>query len=233
MTRRTDVRVGTGSSADRLTPEQHYPKDTIVKSRSSRTIAAVAVTAASLAGGAALAAPADAVTPAHTDSGLHGYTEVVTAPGIASTLVGAGVVPLPVKTTRYGVSGSGADAQATYRFAIRGGNPNLSVPKGDIYHRGGIDFASVSAQLAVTGFDINLKAGKIYATSVGYKHAKVALLDLDLSGAQITKHNGRTTIADVGLKLDPVAAGVLNQTFGLDLPTDGSLVFGTGTVVVY
>jgi hypothetical protein len=39
-------------------------------------------------------------------------------------------------------------------------------------------------------------------------------------------------LSNVGLNLDPVAADALNATFGLALPNDGSLRFGTAEVVL-
>jgi hypothetical protein len=58
------------------------------------------------------------------------------------------------------------------------------------------------------------------------------VLDLDLSGLQVKTTATRTVLTGITVKLDPAAAGALNATFGLALPTDGSLVFGTARVAV-
>src|SRR4051812_43205799 len=53
-----------------------------------------------------LAGPATARAGAHHHpraNELHGVTQVTTAPGIAGTLLKAGIVPLPVRPTRFGV----------------------------------------------------------------------------------------------------------------------------------
>ena len=56
------------------------------------------------------------------------------------------------------------------------------------------------------------------------------MLDLDLSKLTVS-HSGRDTVlSGIVAKLDPAAAGALNSTFGIALPTDGSLTFGTARV---
>jgi hypothetical protein len=164
--------------------------------------------------------------------GLRGTTAVTTAPGIAGTLVGAGVLPLPVPPTRFRTSFSGG-LTVTYGFPITSGNPTLSPPGGDILHSGGIDFVSLRGKhLGIGKFDIALAAGKIYATQVNFTAARIPVLDLDLSGLKVA-HDGRVTVlSGITLRLDPAAAGALNTTFGLSLPADGSLVFGTATVTL-
>jgi hypothetical protein len=39
-------------------------------------------------------------------------------------------------------------------------------------------------------------------------------------------------LSGITLRLDPVAAQALDKTFGINLPTDGSLVFGTARVIL-
>ena len=39
-------------------------------------------------------------------------------------------------------------------------------------------------------------------------------------------------LSGITLRLDPVAARALNATFGLKLPTDGSLTFGHAQVAI-
>jgi hypothetical protein len=47
-----------------------------------------------------------------------------------------------------------------------------------------------------------------------------------------TRSDGATVLSGITVRLDPAAAGALNSTFGVSLPTDGSLVFGTARVVL-
>jgi hypothetical protein len=158
-----------------------------------------------------------------------GTTTVTTAPGIAGTLLKARILPLPVPGTRFGLSLRGG-LSVSYGFPITGDTADLANGTGDITHSGGIDFVSRGASLEIGRFDIDLAAGKIFATQVNFAPARIPVLDLDLSGASVTTRHGCTTVSGVSLNLDPAAAGALNATFGTALPTDGSLTFGSAVV---
>jgi hypothetical protein len=165
-------------------------------------------------------------------TGLRGLTTVTTAPGIAKALLGAGVAPLPVKPgTKFGVARP-HPLKVSYGFPVTGGNPDLTGPSGDIFHSGGINFVSRTARLEIGRFDIDLAAGKVYATEINHAAGRIAVLDLNLSGLQVKTTAMRTVLTGITVKLDPAAAGALNATFGLALPTDGSLVFGTARVAI-
>ncbi len=176
-------------------------------------------------------APATANASTTHRPALRGTTTVTTAPGIAGTLLGAGILPLPTRGTGFGI-GFAHGLNVRYGFPVVGANPALAAGTGDILHSGGIDFLSRKAQLEVGKFDIDLAAGKIFATEVNRKPAKVALLDLDLSRLKVATASNTTTLTGISVKLDPAAAAALNATFGIALPIDGSLVFGHATVVL-
>ncbi|MGI8880984.1 MAG: hypothetical protein ACR2KJ_10865 [Jatrophihabitans sp.] len=163
---------------------------------------------------------------------MSGTTAVTTAPGIAGTLIKAGVLPLPLPGTSFRLGSSHGQLTAKYGFPITGGNPDLTGPSGDILHSGGIYFTNLRKSLAISNFDIDLAAGKVFATKVNFKAARIAVLDLDLSGLSVSQSHGVTTLSGIVVRLDPAAAGALNATFGLPLPTDGSLVFGSATVTL-
>jgi hypothetical protein len=161
-----------------------------------------------------------------------GATTVTTAPGIATTLLKAGIVPLPVAGTGLGISLRNG-LQVSYTFPITANTADLANGTGHILHAGGIWFVSRHANLEVGRFDIDLAAGKVYATQVNFAPGRVALLDLDLSALQVgSGPDGSTQLTGITVKLDQEAAGALNATFGLALPTDGSLVFGTAKVIL-
>jgi len=161
-----------------------------------------------------------------------GATTVTTAPGIATTLLKAGILPLPVARTGVGLSFRDG-LQVSYRFPITASTADLATASGDIDHAGGILFAGRHARLEVGRFDIDLAAGKVFATEVNYAAGRVALLDLDLSRLQVgSGADGSTVLSGITVRLDPEAAGALNTTFGIALPADGSLVFGTAKVVL-
>lgn len=183
-----------------------------------------------LVGLIATAAPASAATNARA-SHLSGTTAVTTAPGVAGTLLRAGILPLPVPPTGLGISIRHGLA-VTYRFPITGGNPDLAGPSGDIRHSGGINFISRRGHLEIGRFDIDLAAGKIFATQVNFAPARIPVLDLHLSGPKVTSRDHATVLTGIIVTLDPVAAGALNSTFGLTLPTDGSLRFGSAVITL-
>jgi hypothetical protein len=201
-----------------------------------RTSAVIATLGLMVAGVGALVAPTASATPqqqsARSTAGLSGTTSVTTAPGIAATLVQAGVIPLPVRpaTVRAGFTHG---FTLTYGFPITGGKPDLDRGKGHILHSGGINLISLGGDtLEIGRFDIDLAAGKVFAREVNFEAQRIPVFDLDLSNLRVTMRHGATVLSDIGLKLDPVAAGALNETFGLGLPMDGSLVFGEARVVL-
>ncbi len=177
--------------------------------------------------GPAGAAPAPAKAEA-----LSGTTSVTTAPGIAGTLLGAGIVPLPVPGTSFRI-GYRHGLNLTYGFRITGGHPDLAGPSGDIRHSGGIYFTSVRGKhLEIGKFDIDLAAGKIFATEVNFAAARIPVLDLGLAKLKVATKGETTRLSGISLKLDKAAARALNSTFGIKLPTDGSLTFGTAVVTL-
>ena len=187
------------------------------------SIIALAPAAGAHAGGYATAA----------QSSRLGATTVTTAPGIAATLLRSGVAPLPVLpptgvrvSLRHGL-------QVSYSFPVTSSTANLGSGTGDILHAGGIYFLSRNAHLEIGKFDIDLAAGKVFATEVNFAAARIPVLDLDLSGLTVhTRANGATVLSGISVTLDPAAANALNATFGLGLPTNGSLVFGSAQVVL-
>jgi hypothetical protein len=181
--------------------------------------------------GARPAAPGHILGNAAARSSL-GATTVTTAPGIATTLLKADIVPLPVAQTGVGISLRNG-LQVSYTFPITASTADLATGTGNIRHAGGIWFVSRHANLEVGRFDIDLAAGKVFATEVNFAPGRVALLDLDLSALHVgSGPGGSTVLSGITVKLDPEAAGALNATFGLALPTDGSLVFGTAKVLL-
>ncbi len=183
-------------------------------------------TAATLATGTASAS----ATAAPRTPALRGTTAVTTAPGIAAALIEHGVLPLPIADTGFGIGFRGG-LTVTYRFPITGGNPNLSGPSGDILHAGGINFVSYGAHLTISNFDIDLAAGKVFATRVDGAPARVAILDLNLAGLAVHSKHGVTVLTGITVTLDSAAASALDATFpNLNLPS--GLGFGTATVTL-
>jgi hypothetical protein len=159
-------------------------------------------------------------------------TVVTTAPGIASTLIGAGVVPLPVWPKTGFRIGSIDPLKVSYAFPITGSTADLANGTGDITHSGGIAFYGKGKSLEIGKFDIDLAAGKVFATEINHAPGRIAVLDLNLAHLTVTTEHHSTVLSGISVKLDGAAAGALNSTFGLGLPTDGSLLFGFARVVI-
>jgi hypothetical protein len=139
---------------------------------------------------------------------------------------------LPVGSTGVGIS-LRHGLQVSYTFPITGKTADLGTGTGDIRHAGGIFFVSRHANLEVGRFDIDLAAGKVYATQVNFAPGRVALLVLDLSDLHVkTRTDGSTVLTGITVRLAPAAARAINATFGVALPTDGSLVFGSARVLL-
>lgn len=214
-----------------------------MRTRAKLTVLATIVTAFATTGALAVPASAAPVTAAPTTTApttpnpadmakLRGITKVTTAPGLAATLLRAGVVPLPVPPTKTHVGFEG-DLTVTYGFPITGGDAELGGPSGDILHSGGLNFVSFKgAKLEIGKFDISLDDGVIYATEVNFAPGRIPVLDLDLTNLKVKTKANKTVLTGIKLLLDPAAADALNATFGLSLPNDGSLVFGSGKVVL-
>jgi hypothetical protein len=202
-----------------------------MRQRGFRTKLTLLITTMVLASLAAVATPAAAAPRTATRGSLHGTTAVTTAPGIATAMLSKGVVPLPLPKTGFSLNFAGG-LTVTYSFPITGGNPSLSPVGGDIFHAGGIYFVSLRNRLAISDFDIDLAAGKVFATKVNFARQRVPILDLNLAGLKISTKGGATVLSGIRLYLDPVAANVLNSTFHLGLPADGSVLFGSAKVTL-
>lgn len=203
----------------------------------ARTPLLLAVVATLFAGLAALVAPAASATTAPstaqaTVSQLRGTTSVTTAPGIAGTLIKAGVLPLPVPPTSFRF-GYDDGINATYGFGITGGNPDLEKGTGHILHSGGIDFVDLKGNsLEIGRFDIDLAKATVFTREVNFERARIPALDVDLSNLQVRTHGGTTVLTGIDLYLAPAAADAVNATFGLHLPDDGSLLFASARIVL-
>jgi hypothetical protein len=85
--------------------------------------------------------------------------------------------------------------------------------------------------LAISNFDIDLAAGKVFATKVNGAPARVAVLDLNLSALKVATSKRGTVLTGITVTLDSEAASALNATFAnLNLPA--GLAFGSATVTL-
>ena len=117
-----------------------------------------------------VAAPAAQAHAPRTHHRSLGTTTVTTAPGIASTLLKARIVPLPVPGTS-SASRCGAVSRCPTASRSRATPPIWAPARGDILHSGGIKFVSRQGLLEIGKFDIDLAAGKVFATQVNFAPA--------------------------------------------------------------
>ena len=193
----------------------------------TRTIGRLAVVAAVAFTGVAVAAGPAAAKGSST--GLSGRTSVVTAPGIATTLLRNGILPIVTSpgSARLAYNG-GLAVRAT--FPVTGGNPTLEPLGGQVLHRGGIKFVNLRNRTAleVGNFTIDLNSGQLTG-AVNRGSTRVPVFTLDLSRASITVTGNVVRITGVGLVLTDAAAGALNATLKVGVFA-GGLRFGSASV---
>lgn len=117
---------------------------------------------------------------------------------------------------------------ATFSFPITSGKLDRTTLAGKIRHRGGLTFTRGDVSVGVKSFVVDTARAVLTARVVGTK-SRIALLRLDLSGAQASISDEEATITGVGATLTAEAAQALNSAFGITLFTDG-LPIGTAAV---
>jgi len=162
-----------------------------------------------------------------------GATTVTTAPGIATTLLGHGIVPVATLPGTEGAQIGGGGVAVRFTFPVTGGWLNLAKLTGTIWHKGGILFADlpVGKQIAVSDFVINVHRGVLTAAVNGNQKARVPLLKLNLAHAVIHKGWHYVKISGIVLTLSSTAASALDATFGTTLFKPG-LELGTASTVL-
>ncbi len=190
-------------------------------------VVAVAVSASGLAMATpAVAAPATGAVLTHADRdddavSLHGgRTTLRLDRGTAGVLADNGVSVDALDEA----SGGGR----TFAFPITGGSVVPSTAAGEIEHVGGLEFTAGDVTLGVEDFVIDTVDGVLTARVTGTQ-TRVPLLALDAGDARIRATDSRLTVRGVQATLTAEAAGALNDTFGVDLFSEG-LPIGTATV---
>jgi hypothetical protein len=148
-----------------------------------------------------------------------GATTLALSDGAASALQSLGIAAAPLKPARAGEAG--------LAFPITAGKLDAKTYAGQIKHVGGISLTRADTRVDLRNFVINVDKAPDLTARVG--DARVSILDLDLSGAKITKSGRRLTIAGVRATLTKTAADALNAAFGTDAFAEG-LDIGTATV---
>jgi hypothetical protein len=160
-----------------------------------------------------------------------GYTQLTTDPGTTKALVTNKVLPLPVFPSWVVPTTADGQFALRYRFYITGGQIDGATLGGEIYHSGGLKFVNLANGKSVTvrSFTIDTKAAQLTAW-IPALGVRAAILDLDLSGVQVTPGAVYTKVGPVPAKLTAAAATVLNSRLGTSIFAGGAPL---GTAVVY
>lgn len=156
-----------------------------------------------------------------TELAATGSTSVAIDPGTLSAIVGFGITP--------GVVGPATLAGTTASFPITGGRAQLDLGAGTVAHAGGLSLAKGATTVALTDFDVVLGARPQLLASINGATEKVAILDVDLTGATPAVEGRRITLAGATLRLTQGAADALNAAFA-SAGFSAGLVLGKATV---
>lgn len=154
----------------------------------------------------------------HHGKKKYGATTLKLDAGAVAALTSLGVTPAPIEPAK----ALAADELAfpitnSFKSALR---------SGVIEHSGGISLTAGDTVVELTDFDIDVGEAVLTA-QVG--DARVPILDLDFATARISWSRGGLAVGPVGATLTGVAAGALNDAFGVTAFTEG-LKLGDATV---
>lgn len=151
-------------------------------------------------------------------------TKLMTDPATTGVLIHKGIVPLPVRPASVWPVSPGGHAALAYRFPITGGRVDADTLAGKISHSGGLRFVNLSNfhTLKLTDFRIVTKGEpRLTAIVNDDPSARVRILDLDLSPAEIKRMGRIVRINGVDATLTQVAADALNATLGVSFFAEG------------
>ena len=198
-----------------------------------RRFAVVAATAAALVVPVAASGVASAATRGPAPIRMAGQTTVTTAPGIASALLGAGIVPLAVNPGQQTVLIRNGQPLARFAFPVTGGWARLHPLSGTIEHRGGILFTDLKTgkQVEVGNFTISLRQGVLTGIVNGNSKVRIAIFNLSLAHARLWVHGHIVRAANIMVTLTATAAKALDATLGTSLFQPG-MTIGTAATTL-
>ena len=147
-----------------------------------------------------------------------GATTLTLDQGALDALTSLGIAAAPLSPA----SADGADL----RFPLTTGRVKAKTLAGEIRHVGGLALSRDATRVELRNFVIDTKRAVLTAR-VG--DARIAILDLDLSKAEVAKKGKRLTVSGVSATLTQGAAEALNGAFATDAFKQGLLI---GTAVV-
>jgi hypothetical protein len=166
-----------------------------------------------------LAAPAAAKSKKGATLKLKGGATTLTLDqGAVDALTSLGIAAAPLSPA----TADGADL----RFPLTTGRVQAKTLAGTIRHVGGLSLSRDATRVEVRNFVIDTKKAVLTARA---GNARIDLLALDLSDAEVTKKGKRLTVSGVKATLTQTAADALNGAFATDAFKEGLLI---GTAVV-
>jgi hypothetical protein len=191
-----------------------------------RVISASALAVLVMAGGAATAAAASAQPHATSTAKvrLHGgHTSVTTGKGIATALLGSGIVPLATAPGSQTLRSLASGPAAEFSFPVTGGRVSLSPLAGNIDHDGGIFFYNTKngKDIEVSNFIISLRQADLTGIVNGNPKARVVIFWLHLAHARLSVHGHQVTASRIGVSLSATAASALDAALGTTIFTPG------------
>ncbi len=196
--------------------------------RMAAAAAAIGMVGAAAVGTAATAS-ADQSGPDHSTASVKvrgGHTSVVTAPGIASALLSAGIAPVALLPGTAGARITKKIAAVRFQFPVTGGSASLKPLAANIGHSGGILFLDLKTgqKISVSDFTINLGRGVLTGVVNGNPHVRVPLFSLSLKRATLNSGHHFVSARGIVVRLTGVAAKALDATFSTHLFKGGMLI---------
>ena len=190
-----------------------------------RTLATTGALAAVLLTGGLTGTAAAAPTTATPLAG--GTTTVTTGPGIATTLLRNGILPLATPPGRQSFGYGQGGITTSFSFPVTGGAVDLATLAGTIRHRGGIVFVNLRTgkKLTVSDFVIDTRTGTLTGR-VNRTATRVPVFTLDLPAATVSASGDKVKVGNIDVRLTAAAAGALNQALGTSVFA-GGLDLGT------
>ena len=182
-----------------------------------RLLLLMVVSAVALVGAASPALAARNANKVDIDGGR---TSLTVDRGTLKVLTANKVKVTPVR----GASASGR----TFTFPITDGSVDAKTLAGTIEHSGGLQLAAGGKKLTVVDFIIDTRRSVLTARIAG-THTRIALLNLNLKKAHISKGKSHIVVSNVGATLTSGAAAALNKTFGVKF-FKGGLTIGVAKV---
>ena len=148
-----------------------------------------------------------------------GATTLALSEGAAKALTDLQIVAGPIGSARAGDAG--------IAFPVTNGRLNAKTYAGIVRHTGGLRLQRGDTVVDLYNFAIEIDGTPELTAVVG--GSRIAIADLDLSGAKIAATKRTLSVGNVVVALNETAAGALNGAFGTTAFTTG-LVLGTASL---